>query len=91
MLTYADVCVIQAYVHTGRIINITVSPGNAFEAARLLNYLTAPNVLVCSAIEYVAYEVAYVAYEIAYALVLPSQLPHSSQRPGVQRDSIRSV
>jgi arginine repressor len=46
MLTYADICVIKAYVHTGRIINITVSPGNAFEAARLLNYLTAPNVLV---------------------------------------------
>lgn len=32
-----------------RIINITVSPGNSFENAQLLNYLTAPNVLVWSA------------------------------------------
>ena len=34
---------------------------------------------VAYGIAYVAYEVAYVAYEIAYALVLPSQLPHSSR------------
>jgi len=39
----------EAYERTGRIINITVSPGNAFEKPRLLNYLTAPNVLLWSA------------------------------------------
>lgn len=40
----------QRLVFTGRrIINITVSPGNSFENPQLLNYLTAPNVLVWSA------------------------------------------
>lgn len=39
----------EAYEKTGRIINITVSPGNSFEKPRLLNYLTSPNVLVWSA------------------------------------------
>jgi len=39
----------EAYARTGRIINITVSPGNDFEKPRLLNYLTAPNVLIWSA------------------------------------------
>jgi predicted acylesterase/phospholipase RssA len=36
----------EAYERTGRIMNISVSPGNSFENPRLLNYLTAPNVLV---------------------------------------------
>ena len=44
-----DITFSEAYARTGRIINITVSPGNHFENARLLNYLTAPNVLVWSA------------------------------------------
>jgi predicted acylesterase/phospholipase RssA len=44
-----DLTFSEAYARTGRIINITVSPGNDFEHARLLNYLTAPNVLVWSA------------------------------------------
>ena len=44
-----DVTFAEAYSRTGRIINITVSPGNAFERPLLLNYLTAPNVLVWSA------------------------------------------
>eukprot|EP00282_Hemiselmis_andersenii_P000406 CAMPEP_0114141932 /NCGR_PEP_ID=MMETSP0043_2-20121206/18177_1 /TAXON_ID=464988 /ORGANISM="Hemiselmis andersenii, Strain CCMP644" /LENGTH=561 /DNA_ID=CAMNT_0001236117 /DNA_START=274 /DNA_END=1956 /DNA_ORIENTATION=- len=39
----------EAYEKTGRIINITVSPGGAFETPRLLNYLTAPDVLIWSA------------------------------------------
>jgi hypothetical protein len=34
----------EAYERTGRIINITVSPGNDYEKPRLLNYLTSPNV-----------------------------------------------
>jgi hypothetical protein len=36
----------EAYERTGRIINITVSPGNDYEKPRLLNYLTSPNVSV---------------------------------------------
>ena len=34
----------EAYKRTGIILNIPVSPGNAFEKPRLLNYITAPNV-----------------------------------------------
>ena len=41
-----DVTFAEAYERTGRIMNISVSPGNSFENPRLLNYLTAPNVLV---------------------------------------------
>ena len=48
-LNIGDITFSEAYVRTGRIINITVSPGNDFEHARLLNYLTAPNVLIWSA------------------------------------------
>jgi len=44
-----DVTFHEAYERTGRIVNITVSPGNDYEKPRLLNYLTAPNVLVWSA------------------------------------------
>lgn len=41
----------EAFDHSGRIVNIVVSPasGNRDTTARLLNYLTAPNVLVWSA------------------------------------------
>eukprot|EP00283_Hemiselmis_rufescens_P004916 CAMPEP_0173430848 /NCGR_PEP_ID=MMETSP1357-20121228/9163_1 /TAXON_ID=77926 /ORGANISM="Hemiselmis rufescens, Strain PCC563" /LENGTH=590 /DNA_ID=CAMNT_0014395255 /DNA_START=1 /DNA_END=1773 /DNA_ORIENTATION=+ len=39
----------EAYERTGRIINITVSPGNSYEKPRILNYLTSPNVLMWSA------------------------------------------
>jgi len=44
-----DLTFAEAFERTGRIINISVSPGNNFEHARLLNYLTAPHVLVWSA------------------------------------------
>jgi len=44
-----DMTFYEAYDRTGRIINITVSPVNGFEKPRLLNYLTAPNVLLWSA------------------------------------------
>eukprot|EP00286_Rhodomonas_abbreviata_P027808 CAMPEP_0181299412 /NCGR_PEP_ID=MMETSP1101-20121128/6329_1 /TAXON_ID=46948 /ORGANISM="Rhodomonas abbreviata, Strain Caron Lab Isolate" /LENGTH=841 /DNA_ID=CAMNT_0023404553 /DNA_START=149 /DNA_END=2675 /DNA_ORIENTATION=+ len=44
-----DVTFQEAYERTGRIINITISPGNNFEKPRMLNYLTAPNVLIWSA------------------------------------------
>ena len=36
----------EAYQHTNRILNITVSPADSHQFPRLLNYLTAPNVLV---------------------------------------------
>jgi predicted acylesterase/phospholipase RssA len=39
----------EAFDRTGRIINITVAPTNAFEPPRLLNYLTAPHICVWSA------------------------------------------
>ena len=39
----------EAFDRTGRIINIIVSPKNASDPPRLLNYLTAPHVLVWSA------------------------------------------
>jgi TAG lipase/steryl ester hydrolase/phospholipase A2/LPA acyltransferase len=39
----------EAYDRTGRILNITVTPQENSDYPRLLNYLTAPNVLVWSA------------------------------------------
>ncbi|KAH3668149.1 hypothetical protein OGAPHI_001903 [Ogataea philodendri] len=39
-----------AYNRTGRILNITVSPASVHEQPTLLNYLTAPNVLIWSAV-----------------------------------------
>ena len=39
----------EAYDKTGRILNITVASTQDFEFNRLLNYLTAPNVLIWSA------------------------------------------
>jgi len=37
---------LEAYQHTNRILNISVSPADSHQFPRLLNYLTAPNVLV---------------------------------------------
>ena len=45
-----DVTFQEAYNRTRRILNITVSTSGTFEMPRLLNYLTAPNVLVWSAV-----------------------------------------
>lgn len=39
----------EAFDRTGRILNITVTPNNSSDPPRLLNYLTAPHVLVWSA------------------------------------------
>ena len=41
-----DMTFLEAYQHTNRILNITVSPADSHQFPRLLNYLTAPNVLV---------------------------------------------
>ncbi|CCE63878.1 hypothetical protein TPHA_0G00420 [Tetrapisispora phaffii CBS 4417] len=40
----------EAYNRTGKILNITVSPASIFEQPRLLNNLTAPNVMIWSAV-----------------------------------------
>ncbi|MCP8719579.1 MAG: DUF3336 domain-containing protein [Asgard group archaeon] len=40
----------EAYNRTGKILNITVSPASIHEQTRLLNYLTAPNCLIWSAV-----------------------------------------
>ncbi|CAG8589633.1 2158_t:CDS:10, partial [Funneliformis mosseae] len=40
----------EAYNRTRRILNITVSSSTVYEMPRLLNYLTAPNVLIWSAV-----------------------------------------
>lgn len=40
----------EAYNRTGKILNITVSPAAMHEQTRLLNYLTAPNCLIWSAV-----------------------------------------
>ncbi len=37
---------LEAYKHTDRILNISVSPADSHQFPRLLNYLTAPNVLI---------------------------------------------
>ncbi|TDH72697.1 uncharacterized protein CCR75_006043 [Bremia lactucae] len=39
----------EAYDRTGRIVNVTVTPMNADDYPQLLNYLTAPNVIIWSA------------------------------------------
>lgn len=40
----------EAYNRTGKILNITVSPASLHEQTRLLNYLTAPNCCIWSAV-----------------------------------------
>ncbi len=37
---------LEAYQHTHRILNISISPADSHQFPRLLNYLTAPNVLI---------------------------------------------
>lgn len=45
-----DVTFHEAYNRTRRILNITVSSSTKFEMPKLLNYITAPNVLIWSAV-----------------------------------------
>jgi predicted acylesterase/phospholipase RssA len=44
-----DVTFLEAYQRTGRIVNISVTPASKNEYPTLLNYLTAPHVLMWSA------------------------------------------
>ena len=45
-----DITFLEAYNRTRRVLNITVSSSTNFEMPRLLNYLTAPNVIIRSAV-----------------------------------------
>lgn len=45
-LNIPDMTFLEAYEHTNRILNISVSPADSHQFPRLLNYLTAPNVLI---------------------------------------------
>jgi TAG lipase/steryl ester hydrolase/phospholipase A2/LPA acyltransferase len=45
-----DITFLEAYNRSRRILNITVSSSTTFEMPRLLNFLTAPNVLIRSAV-----------------------------------------
>lgn len=45
-----DVTFQEAYARSGRILNVSVSAADTTEPPRLLNYLTAPNVIVWSAV-----------------------------------------
>jgi len=44
-----DITFMDAYEKTGRVMNITVMPATTHGLPRILNYLTAPNVVVWSA------------------------------------------
>jgi len=45
-----DCTFLEAYERTGRILNVTVCPADTNEPPRLLNYLTAPQALIWSAV-----------------------------------------
>jgi TAG lipase/steryl ester hydrolase/phospholipase A2/LPA acyltransferase len=47
---FGDTTFKEAYQKTGRVLNIAVSSTENYEIPRLLNYLTAPNVLIWSAV-----------------------------------------
>ncbi len=40
----------EAYLKTGKILNVTVSGVDKYDADRVLNYLTAPNIVIWSAV-----------------------------------------
>lgn len=45
-----DMTFVEAYTHTSRVLNLSVSAAGGNEPPRLLNYLTAPHVVVWSAV-----------------------------------------
>ncbi len=45
-----DMTFLEAYERTGRILCVTVCPADTNEPARMLNYLTAPQALIWSAV-----------------------------------------
>ncbi|KAI8811525.1 acyl transferase/acyl hydrolase/lysophospholipase [Cladochytrium replicatum] len=48
-VTKGDTTFLEAYKRTGRVLNITVVAENSVGSSKVLNYLTAPDVLICSA------------------------------------------
>jgi TAG lipase/steryl ester hydrolase/phospholipase A2/LPA acyltransferase len=62
----------EAYERTGRILNISVCPVDTNESARVLNYLTAPSVLIWSA----------VAASSAFPGLFPSQKIYTKNEVG---------
>lgn len=46
----ADVTFLEAFERTGRMLNVTVTAADTNEPPRMLNYLTAPHVIVWSAV-----------------------------------------
>lgn len=46
----ADITFLEAYERTNRFLNVTVTAADTNEPPRMLNYMTAPNVLVWSAV-----------------------------------------
>lgn len=57
----------EAYYRTGRILNVAVSAAGIYEMPRLLNYLTAPHVLVWSAVcASCSLPLVFASYEILY-------------------------
>ncbi|KAE8399287.1 hypothetical protein BDV37DRAFT_275432 [Aspergillus pseudonomiae] len=48
-----DITFQEAYNRTRRILNICVSSAGIYELPKLLNYITAPNVLIWSAVQYI--------------------------------------
>lgn len=45
-----DLTFAEAYAHTGRVLNVSVTAADTREPPRLLNYLTAPHVVIWSAV-----------------------------------------
>jgi len=48
-ITKGNITFMEAYQRTGRILNISVVPEQSHAPSKLLNYVTAPDVLVASA------------------------------------------
>ena len=67
-----DLTFLEAYEKTGRVLNVVVCSANADEPARVLNYLTAPQVLVWSA----------VAASSSFPGLFPPQVTNAVQDPG---------
>lgn len=65
-----DITFMEAYHRCGRIINITVSSNTTYEMPQLLNYITAPNVLIWSAVyllwDFIYYRAASCALPFVY-------------------------
>lgn len=71
--TLGDYTFQEAYERTGRVLNVTVCPAETNETPRVLNFLTAPNVLIWSA----------VAASSAMPGLFPSQVIYTKSTQGL--------